>query len=70
MNITKKKGAYMAPGLTVVSFHTERGYAASIITSGVGPFDEVIFFEESQNTSQVEVYENSYWDNSGNHFWQ
>ena len=70
MNITKKKGSYMAPRLTVVSFHAERGYAASIITSGVGPFDEVIFFEESQNTSQVEVYENSYWDNSGNHFWQ
>ena len=29
MNITKKKGSYMAPRLTVVSFHTERGYAAS-----------------------------------------
>lgn len=29
MNKTKKKGFYMAPRLTVVSFHTERGYAAS-----------------------------------------
>lgn len=29
MNITKKKGSYMAPRLTVVSFRTERGYAAS-----------------------------------------
>ena len=70
MNITKKNGSYMAPRLTVVSFHAERGYAASIITSGVGPFDEVIFFEESQNTRQVEVYEKSYWDNEGNRFWQ
>lgn len=70
MNITKQKGSYMAPRLTVVSFHAERGYAASIITSGVGPFDEVIFFEESPNTRQVEVYEKSYWGNEGNQFWQ
>lgn len=29
MNKTKKKGFYMAPRLTVVSFRTERGFAAS-----------------------------------------
>ena len=65
-----KKRIYEAPKLTVVSFKAERGFALSIL-SGSGPFDEMIMFEETHDTRQVEVYDHTpYWDAEGNHFWQ
>ena len=59
MNTEKKQ--YVAPGLTVVTFKTERGYAASTPLESLGLW-------ESGESEQMETYETTNWHESGG-FW-
>lgn len=70
MLMSKYRKTYVAPRLTTATIKAERGYAVSML-EGPGPFDEMLLWQESNDSRQMETYDASvYWDNTGNHFWE
>ena len=57
------KKPYEAPHLTVVTFKTERGYAAS------GVLSELMFWDNAQDAHNMENYETQENWHSGGEFW-
>lgn len=61
INNMENKKRYTAPQLTVVTFKTEQGYAASLLES--------MMFWQSGDSEQVESYQQHETWNDGNGFW-
>lgn len=61
INNMENKKRYAAPQLTVVTFKTEQGYAASLLES--------MMFWQSGDSEQVENYQQHETWNDGNGFW-
>ena len=63
-----KKQQYISPGLTVVEFRSERGYAISQLTPS-NDMLELLFQEENNRETETFIVHDGWADNEQNSFW-